>query len=56
MITKYKKSNHWLCCCKYVPQNKNIELYEEMAQLLGIYAYTKDKINIKPYVIIGKDL
>lgn len=67
------------CYCKYVPQNKNAELYEEMAELLGIYAYkvknkiknfvfdvmvfkigfeyyTKDKVNIKPYVIIGKDL
>lgn len=44
------------CYCKYVPQSKNKELYEEMAELLGIYAYTKDKVNIKPYVIIGKDL
>jgi hypothetical protein len=44
------------CYCKYVPENKNKELYEEMANLLGIYAYTKDKVNIKPYIIIGKDL
>jgi len=44
------------CYCKYVPENKNKELYEEMASLLGIYAYTKDKKNIKPYIIIGKNL
>ena len=44
------------CYCKFVPENKNKELYEEMANLLGIYAYTKDKINIKPYIIIGKDI
>ena len=42
--------------CYYVPENKNKELYEEITNLLGIYAYTKDKTNIKPYVIIGKDL
>lgn len=44
------------CYCKHVPANKNKDLYEEMANLLGIYAYTKDKVNIKPYIIIGKDL
>lgn len=44
------------CYCKHVPSNKNKDLYEEMANLLGIYAYTKDKINIKPYIIIGKEL
>ena len=44
------------CYCKHIPENKNKELYEEMANLLGIYAYTKDKINIKPYIIIGKNL
>ena len=44
------------CYCKYVPANKNKDLYEEMASLLGFYAYTKDKTNIKPYIIIGKDL
>jgi hypothetical protein len=44
------------CYCKYVPADKNKELYEEIASLLGIYAYIKDKTNIKPYVIIGKNL
>ena len=27
---------------------------KEISDLLGLYAYTKDKINIKLYVIIGK--
>ena len=44
------------CYCKHVPQNKNKELYEEIANLLDIYAYIKDKINIKPYIIIGKNI
>jgi len=40
------------CYCKYVTKKQNDELYKEIADLLGLYAYTKDKINIKPYVII----
>jgi phage anti-repressor protein len=40
------------CYCKYVSKQQNEELYKEVADLLGLYAYTKDKINIKPYVII----
>lgn len=44
------------CYCKYVSEKKNKDLYEEMANLLGMYAYTKDKVNIKPYIIIGKDI
>ncbi len=40
------------CYCKYVSKQQNDELYKEMADLLGLYAYTKNKINIKPYVII----
>jgi phage anti-repressor protein len=44
------------CYCKYVSENQNKDLYEELANLLGIYAYTKDKTHIKPYVIIGKDI
>jgi hypothetical protein len=42
--------------CKYVSEKKNKDLYEKMSNLLGLYAYTKDKINIKPYIIIGKDI
>ena len=40
------------CYCKYVSQKQNEELYKEISDLLGLYAYTKNKINIKPYVII----
>ena len=42
------------CYCKYVSKKENEELYKEISDLLGLYAYTKDKINIKPYVIIGR--
>lgn len=44
------------CYCKYVSENKSKELYEELSELLGLYSYTKDKENIEPYVIIGKNL
>jgi len=44
-----------LCYCKYVSAKQNNALYEEIAQLLGMYAYTKNKINIKPYIIIDKN-
>jgi len=40
------------CYCKYVSKKQNEELYKEISDLLGLYAYTKDKINIKPFVII----
>ena len=42
------------CYCKYVPKNKNDNLYQELADLLGLYAYSKDKVHIKPYIIINK--
>jgi len=44
------------CYCKYVSIKENNELYQELSDLLGLYAYTKDKVNIKPYIIIGKNL
>lgn len=44
------------CYCKYVSKQQNEELYKEISDLLGLYAYTKDKINIKPYVIIGNNI
>lgn len=31
-------------------------MYNDISHLLGLYSYTKDKVNIKPYVIIGKKL
>ena len=43
------------CYCKYVSKKDNKEMYEDISNLLGLYAYTKDKINIKPYIIIDKD-
>ena len=42
------------CYCKYVSSKENEELYKEISDLLGLYAYTKDKVHIKPYVIIDK--
>ena len=44
------------CYCKYVSSQKNEELYQDISNLLGLYSYTKDKINIKPYVIIDKNI
>jgi phage anti-repressor protein len=44
------------CYCKYVSKKQNTNLYEEISNLLGLYAYTKDKVHIKPYIIIGKNL
>jgi hypothetical protein len=31
-------------------------MYDDISHLLGLYAYTKSKINIKQYVIIGKKI
>ena len=44
------------CYCKHVSAKENKELYEEISTLLGMYVYVKDKLNIKPYIIIGKNL
>jgi hypothetical protein len=44
------------CYCKYVSKKENDELYKELSDLLGLYSYSKNKVNIKPYIIIGKDL
>ena len=44
------------CYCKYVSKKENNELYEELLELLSFYAYTKGKVNIKPFIIIGKNL
>ena len=54
--SKYIKKVIDDCYCKNVKNEKNDELYEEVAQLLGLYSYIKDKVNIKPYVIIGKNI
>ena len=44
------------CYCQNISQQKNDQLYKEISDLLGLYAYTKDKINIKPYIIIGNNI
>ena len=44
------------CYCKYISAAKNRELYKELSDLLGMYAYTKGKVHIKPFVVIGKDI
>jgi hypothetical protein len=44
------------CYCKYISSKKNEEMYEDISYLLGLYSYTKDKKNIKPYVIIGEKI
>jgi hypothetical protein len=31
------------CYCKYVSKQQNEELYKEISDLLGLYAYTKNK-------------
>ena len=42
------------CYCKYVSKEENDKLYEELSVLYGLYSYVKNKVNIKPYVIIDK--
>jgi phage anti-repressor protein len=42
------------CYCKNVTSKENDKLYEELSDLLKLYSYTKDKINIKPFIIIDK--
>lgn len=44
------------CYCKYVTKKENNTMYEEIADLLGLYSYTKDKVNIKPYVVINNSI
>jgi hypothetical protein len=44
------------CYCKNVSNKYNNDLYEELSNLLGLYSYTKNKINIQPYIIIGHNL
>ncbi len=43
------------CYCKYVTKKENDTMYDELSQLAGLYAYIKNKKNIKPYIIINKN-
>jgi hypothetical protein len=44
------------CYCKYVNNNENKKLYDEIGNLLGLYSFIKDKPKLEPYVIIGNDI
>jgi len=44
------------CYKKFISEKKHEELYEELANLLGIYSFTKNKKNIKPFLIIGNEI
>jgi phage anti-repressor protein len=44
------------CYCKHVSNENNSELYMDLSNLLGLYSYSKNKVHIKPYIIIGKDI
>ncbi len=44
------------CYCKNVSSENNAELYKEISYLMGLYSYTKNKVNIKPYIIIARDI
>ena len=44
------------CYCKYVSKKENDDLYKELSDLLGLYSYSKNKVNIKPYIIIGNNI
>lgn len=42
------------CYCNYVTKKENDTMYEELAQIAGLYAYIKNKKTIRPYIIINK--
>jgi hypothetical protein len=42
------------CYCKHTTKAEHNALYEQLGHLLGLYAYTKGKKNIHPFVVIDK--
>ena len=44
------------CYCKNISKDENDELYQELAVLLDLYSYVKNKVNIKPYIVIGQNI
>jgi exonuclease III len=44
------------CYCANVTKKQNEEFHEELAELTKFSHYVKDKIRIKPYVVIGNKL
>jgi phage anti-repressor protein len=44
------------CYCKYVNNDDNKKLYDDIGHLLGLYSFIKDKPKLEPYVIIDNDI
>jgi hypothetical protein len=44
------------CFTKCASNQENLELYNEISALLGMYSYVKDKPQLKPFIIIGNNL
>lgn len=44
------------CYIKNVTDKEHAAMCEDVAEILGMYSYVNNKVNIKPYVIIGNDL
>ena len=41
------------CYCKYVSKKENELMYEELSQLTALYGFVKNKVHVKPYIIIN---
>lgn len=44
------------CFCKNITLKEQKDLADELGDLMKLYSYTKDKVNIKPFIIIGKNI
>jgi hypothetical protein len=44
------------CYKQNVSSKDNIDLYQEIVDLLGLYIYTKNNPDVTPFVIIGKNI
>lgn len=42
-----------VCYCKNVTKKENNELYNEIANLIGLHSYVNGKVHIKPFVVIN---
>ena len=42
------------CYCKYVSKKENELMYDELSQLIALYGFVKNKVHVKPYIIINK--
>lgn len=50
------KNIAYKCYKQNVSYKDNEDLYEEISNLMGMYVYIKNNPDVKPYVIIGKDI